>query len=128
MSLPELEPGVGGLPSELDNPHSSDDDDADSDTDDTAPSSADGCYSGPPEHMCDCGLSQTECDESDGIWTALCECGAGDSMDEAPAPPSPADGCYSGPPDHMCDCTLTQEECAETEGIWTEQCACDTRG
>lgn len=37
-----------------------------------------GCYSGPPMHMCDCELSLTECEASEGSWTELCAC------DEAP--------------------------------------------
>ena len=35
---------------------------------------APGCYSGPPDHMCDCEVSEAECM---GIWTDRCACDAG---------------------------------------------------
>ena len=36
-----------------------------------------GCYSGPPEHMCDCEVTEEQCAESMGIWTEQCACEGG---------------------------------------------------
>ena len=37
-----------------------------------------GCYSGPPDHACDCEVSEAECAESMGIWTDQCACEGGE--------------------------------------------------
>ena len=68
-NAPPLVEGDGRLPTER-NPGSSststaDEDDANS-----------GCYSGPPNHDCDCDLSIQDCRSNGGTWTDQCECDA----------------------------------------------------
>ena len=72
---PELSPGMGALPTSTDDPQSG------STTDSTAESGgamaesvASGCYSGPPDHQCDCALSEAQCEASEGTWTEECDC------------------------------------------------------
>ena len=38
-----------------------------------------GCYSGPPEHTCDCEVTEEQCSESMGIWTEECACDGGEA-------------------------------------------------
>jgi uncharacterized surface protein with fasciclin (FAS1) repeats len=40
--------------------------------DEMTPSDGSGCYSGPPNHMCDCSIAEDDCE---GIWTDGCMCG-----------------------------------------------------
>ena len=95
-----------------------------------------GCYSGPPNHMCDCDVTESEC-ASPQIWTDRCPCGANevdhnttDSAGEGGATSDQGMGgtegnaCYS-PRSHECDCESTEESCSESGGIWTDMCPCD---
>lgn len=124
-TLPELTAGSGTLPEDTDNPQSSGGGQGTSAEMSGADSGA-GCYSGPPNHMCDCELTEDECATNAGIWTDQCECGGDDSTDDADDDQTveAGAGCYSGPPSHMCDCALTEDECASNEGIWTDRCEC----
>ncbi|MEE2787688.1 MAG: hypothetical protein VX589_10145, partial [Myxococcota bacterium] len=103
-----------------------------------------GCYSGPPDHMCDCETDEDTCKDSGGLWTPTCDCmpvdeGAGGDAgsnqsssamstppdaggDDAQSGQNQVEGCYSGPPSHMCDCETTEAEC---QGIWTDRCRCN---
>ena len=40
----------------------------------TEPTMGPGCYSGPPNHMCDCSIAEEDCAEPQ-IWTDTCPCG-----------------------------------------------------
>ena len=124
-SLPELASGTGRLPDDTDNPQSSGGGQA-MGTEMDAGTAGAGCYSGPPNHMCDCQLTEDECTENDGVWTGQCECGVAEETEETEETESAASGCYSGPPSHMCDCQLSEDECAANDGVWTEQCDCDS--
>ena len=43
---------------------------------------APGCYSGPPDHQCDCEQDSLSCEESNGIWTEQCTCDLTFTTDE----------------------------------------------
>ncbi len=73
---PTLMSGTGQLPMPTDDPRagaeSEEMETSEGDSPDDSESA--GCYSGPPNHMCDCALSEAQCDESGGTWTGDCEC------------------------------------------------------
>ena len=82
IESPETSPmpmaGTGQLPMSTDDPR------AGAESTDTEMSGADapdmldsaGCYSGPPDHRCDCTRSETQCDEAGETWTDECDCAA----------------------------------------------------
>ena len=99
-----------------------------------APAMGPGCYSGPPNHMCDCSIAEADCAEPQ-IWTDTCPCGDANGGGGAPeggaagAEPTGGEGnaCYS-PRSHECDCEATEEACSESGGIWTDMCPCNGEG
>lgn len=68
---PENIAGTGSLPTDSEQPNMSNDEESDDSSDDGP---GVGCYSGPPNHMCDCQLTQEDCDDAAGVWTSQCEC------------------------------------------------------
>ncbi len=74
VEAPNVEPenisGTGSLPTEYEQPGMTDSTDADVSED--TPGA--GCYSGPPLHMCDCQVTQADCDDTEGAWTDECGC------------------------------------------------------
>ena len=75
MVLPDLTPGTGALPMPTDNPQSGASGGDEMSGDAGVPAAASyGCYSGPPDHQCDCDGSQEQCDEIGGTWTEECTC------------------------------------------------------
>ena len=94
-----------------------------------------GCYSGPPNHMCDCDIAEADC-AAPQIWTDMCPCGdaaGGDTPADQPTPGDAMGGdaqggegtaCYS-PRSHECDCDTNEAACMESGGIWTDMCPCD---
>ncbi len=41
-----------------------------------------GCYSGPPDHECDCEKDENQCTADQGMWTDQCNCDLDFSVDE----------------------------------------------
>ena len=99
-----------------------------------------GCYSGPPEHSCDCSIEESAC-TSPQTWTDQCPCGPSNDeendgsetpstdepQEETTANNNPNSGCYS-PVSHTCDCEGDADACSESGGVWTEMCECGDEG
>jgi len=89
-----------------------------------------GCYSGGPEHTCDCNIDEESCATADnafgkvGIWTEQCGCGGAGDTD-------PNGGCYELS-NHQCNCDSSRDACeaqnpdgADPQYFWTGACSCD---
>ncbi|MEE2787050.1 MAG: HmuY family protein [Myxococcota bacterium] len=79
-----LDPGRGTLPANNDSPHGSNDSASDNSANSTTSTVEFGCYSGPPNHRCDCTKTEGACVAADGEWTAECACA--DSTGEGGTP------------------------------------------